>query len=388
MELKNELAWKWNRLQEKMRETGADACMLTMSVNLYYMTGQVFSGYFYLPSEGAPVFFVRRPEDMVGENVYSVRKPEVIPELLESCGLKMPRKLLLEGDELPYSDYMRLQHIFQSAETGNVTGILRRQRMIKTPWEIGQIRESARNHEQVYREIPGCYRPGMTDLEFQIEIERRMRLHGSIGFFRAFGNNMEIFMGSLLAGENAGVPSAFDFALGGEGMHPSSPLGAKGIVLKEGTAVMVDMSGNYTAYQTDMTRVFSIGGLSDKAYQAHQVSIGMHAKLMKTAKAGTPCADVYRMMLEIARKEGLEDYFMGIRQQAKFVGHGIGLQINELPVLSPRSEDVLEPGMVFAFEPKFVLPGVGAVGVENTFLVTDNGLEKITLLNEDIVKLT
>jgi Xaa-Pro aminopeptidase len=78
---------------------------------------------------------------------------------------------------------------------------------------------------------------------------------------------------------------------------------------------------------------------------------------------------------------------MGTRQQARFVGHGIGLEINEPPVLTPRSKEELQPNMMFALEPKFVIPGVGAVGVENSFLVTETGLEKITLFEEDIIPL-
>lgn len=78
---------------------------------------------------------------------------------------------------------------------------------------------------------------------------------------------------------------------------------------------------------------------------------------------------------------------MGTHFQAKFVGHGVGLEINELPVLTPRSNDVMQPGMIFAFEPKFVLAGIGAVGIENTFLVTEMGVEKITLLDESIIEL-
>ena len=129
------------------------------------------------------------------------------------------------------------------------------------------MRISARRHEAVYREIPACYRPGMRDVELQIEIEKRMRMHGSLGYFRAFGSNMDIFMGSILAGENAEVPSPFDFALGGSGIDASCPLGANGTPLKEGTAIMVDMAGNYTAYMTDMTRVFSVGHLTELAYR-------------------------------------------------------------------------------------------------------------------------
>ena len=264
---------------------------------------------------------------------------------------------------------------------------MRNLRRVKTPWEIGQFRIAARKHEATYSEIPECFRPGMTDLEFQYEIEKRMRKNGSIGLFRAFGANMDIYMGSILAGENAETPSPFDFALGGGGIDASCPLGANGTLLKEGTAIMVDMAGNYTAYMTDMTRVFSVGHLTELAYRAHQTALLIESEIENIARPGTPCAELYEIAAKITESQRLGAYFMGTKQQAKFVGHGIGIQINELPVLTPRSKDMLEPNMVFALEPKYVIPGIGAVGIENSFLVTETGLEKITHFTEDIIQL-
>ena len=385
--MENELELKWRRIQQAMRQEEADGCLLTMNMNLYYVSGQVFNGYFYLPAEGRPYWFVKRLTIPETDRVHAIRKPEQMPDFFQDLGLAMPRKLLLEADELSYHEYIRLQHVFRPEVTGNASALIRHIRMIKTPWEIEQMRISARKHEAVYREIPACYRPGMTDIELQIEIEKRMRVYGSLGYFRAFGSNMDIFMGSLLAGENAGEPSPFDFALGGAGMHASGPLGANGTLLREGTTVMADMSGNYTAYQTDMTRVFSIGKLPDRAYRVHRVALEIQARMERMAKPGVPCAELYRDALAMAGQEGLEDCFMGTRFQAKFVGHGVGLEINELPVLTTRSKDILQPGMTFAFEPKFVLAGIGAVGIENTFLVTDSGVEKMTLLDENITEL-
>ena len=385
--MENELELKWRRIQQAMRQEEADGCLLTMNMNLYYVSGQVFNGYFYLPAEGRPYWFVKRLTVPETNQVHVIRKPEQMPELFRDLNLAMPRKLLLEADELSYNEYIRLQHVFRAEATGNASALIRHIRMIKTPWEIEQMRISARRHEAVYREIPACYRPGMRDVELQIEIEKRMRMHGSLGYFRAFGSNMDIFMGSLLAGENAGEPSPFDFALGGKGIHASGPLGANGTLLREGTTVMADMSGNYTAYQTDMTRVFSIGKLPDRAYRVHRVALEIQARMERTAKPGVSCDELYRDALAMAGQEGLKDCFMGTHLQAKFVGHGVGLEINELPVLTTRSKDILQPGMTFAFEPKFVLAGIGAVGIENTFLVTDSGVEKMTLLDENIIEL-
>ena len=386
-ELTGDLKLKWDRIQQAMRKINADGCLLTVDVNLYYTTGRIYSGYFYLPAEGAPWFFVKRPNGLAGDHVEYIRKPEQMAELFAFYGLEMPEKLLLEADELTYNDYIRLQKIFNPKETGNATAMMRELRRIKTPYEIEMFRISAERHTKTYAEIPECFRPGMTDLEFQYEIEKRMRKNGSIGLLRAFGANTDIFMVSILAGENAEVPSPFDFALGGSGIDASCPLGANGTPLKEGTAIMVDMAGNYTAYMTDMTRVFSVGHLTGLAYRAHQTALLIESEIENIARPGTPCAELYEIAAKITESQRLGAYFMGTKQQAKFVGHGIGIQINELPVLTPRSKDMLEPNMVFALEPKYVIPGIGAVGIENSFLVTETGLEKITHFTEDIIQL-
>ena len=385
--IKSDLILKWNRMQKELKEMGMDACLLSVDVNLFYTTGRIYSGYFYLPTEGKPWFFVKRPNGLSGEQVVYIRKPEEIPGILADAGLQRPEHLLLELDELSYNETQRLMKAWMPTVVGNGTLFMRMMRRIKTPMEIEQFRIAARKHEATYREIPACYRPGMTDLELQFETELRMRRNGSMGLFRAFGPNMDIFMGSLLTGENAETPSPFDFALGGEGVNAACPLGANGTPLKEGMAVMIDMAGNYTPYMTDMTRVFSIGKLPEEAYRAHQVALEIQEAVKAQIKPGTPCSELYRIAAEKAQQAGLAANFMGTRQQAKFVGHGIGLQINELPVLTPRSKDALQANMVFALEPKFVLPGIGAVGIENSFLVTEDGGEQLTLAPEEIIRL-
>lgn len=386
--LNKDLEIRQQRLQQTMKSQEIDACLLTTNVNLFYVAGTVYTGYYYLPSEGEAIHFIKSPQiELPINNTIFVRKPEQIAEVLQQRGISLPKTLLLEIDAIPYSQALRLLSTFQLSEAKNASNWMRKIRSVKTAYEIQQIKLCARKHEAVYAKIPEIYGKGMTDIELQIEIERQMRLHGSIGTFRGYGDNMEIFMGSILSGDNAQVPSPFDFALGGEGVSPILPLGANGSQLKDGQTIMVDMAGNYTPWMTDMTRVYSVGKTSELAYKAHQVSIDIHEKVSEIAEIGTSCAEIYNLAAEIAKKENLSDYFMGTKQQAKFIGHGLGLEINEPPVLTPRSKELLDENTVFALEPKFVIPGIGAVGLENTYLVTTTGLEKITQFEENIIEL-
>lgn len=373
------------KIQAALRRLPADALLLADNANLYYTSSRVFCGYTYVPAEGDMLYFVRRPVGLAGDNVVYIRKPEQIIEEMQKRGLPLPQTLLVEGDSLSYNEYTRLASAFPSSRIlPGGTALIRQVRAVKTPFEIGMIRQSAASHDMLYRHIPKLYTPGMTDLEFSIEIERAARQHGSLGIFRIFGRSMEIFMGNVLAGENADTPTPYDFAMGGAGLDDSLPIGCNGTTIHPGQTVMVDVNGNFTGYMTDLSRVYSLGEIPEKARHAHAVSLEIEQAVMSMARPGVAASELYDKALAIARDRKVEDYFMGHRQKAGFVGHGVGIEINEQPVLAPRSRDVLEAGMVFALEPKFVIPGVGPVGIENTFLVTDDGVERLTNCEEEI----
>ena len=379
------------KVRKEMQQAGADALLITSNVNLYYTVGQVVMGYLYIPLEGVPMLFVRRPVGLdltqCIVSLHYVRKPEQITEIMADHGIPLPKCIMFEGDSLSYNEWLRYEAIFKPTKAINGTSAIQRARSIKTEAELELIRRSGKLHAEVYSKIPKLYRPGMTDLELSIEIERELRLAGNLGLFRIFGQSMEIFMGSILAGDNGCEPSPYDFALGGKGLHPSIPVGANNSILSSGMSVMVDACGNFTGYVTDMTRTFSVGKLAEKAYRAHQVALEIQDTIEQMMRPGVVCEDIYNRSLEIAKNNGLEDCFMGSRQQARFVGHGVGIEINELPTLSARSRMELQPGMVLAVEPKFVIEGTGAVGIENTFVISASGNEKITELDEEIVDL-
>ena len=386
--LQPELKLRRDKISALMAQQGIDAALITCNVNLIYTYGRVVSGYLYLPLNAPARLFIKRPNDIEGEHIHPIRKPEQITGLLKECGLPLPVKLMLEGDELPFTEYNRLAACFPETEVVSCgTALIRQARSIKTPIEIEMFRRSGIAHAKAYEQIPSVYQPGMTDRQLSVEIERLMRLEGCLGIFRVFGQSMEIFMGSLLAGDNAAVPSPYDFALGGKGLDPSLPGGVSGTLLQAGQCFMVDMGGNFYGYMGDMSRVFSIGKLPEQAYAAHQTCLEIQEEIVAMAKPGTVCEDMYNKAIEIVTKAGFADYFMGVDQKAKFIGHGIGLEINEMPVLAPRMKQELEPGMVFALEPKIVLPGIGPVGIENSWAVTTDGLEKLTLCKEEIIEL-
>lgn len=387
MVLIEELRNRWTKLRTLLQQQGVKGAIYTAPTNLYWLCGRVVSGYFYIDTDGHTACFIRRPVGLDDPLYCYIRKPEDILSILLDRGWALPTSLALETQEIGVALYQRLAALGDFDLLADGTAIIRSARMVKSPYEIEQFRISAAKHTYIYRQIPAIYREGMRDFELSAELVRVMLQEGSLGLFRIFGNSMECFMGSILAGDNAGAPSAYDFALGGTGLSDSLPVGENGTLLTPGMAVMVDYAGNYTPYATDMSRVFSVGKLSDEAYRAHEVSLDIHRMFEQSAKPGVSCEYLYSQSLDIAQQAGYGDCFMGGIQKAGFVGHGIGLEINELPVLAPRITQPLEQGMVVALEPKFVIPAVGAVGNEDSYLVTADGVERLTLAPQEIINL-
>lgn len=375
------------RIQSLLKNQHIDAMLVSSNANLYYTSGRIISGYTYIPADGEVQYFVRRPVGLTGKNVHYIGKPEHITEILTQIGVGVPSELGMELDLISVSLSDRLAKVFPNANIKNASGVLRTARAVKDSYEIDLLKKSGEKHAQAYSQIKSLYKEGMTDLEFQIEIERILRLNGCLGQFRISGDSMEIFMGNLICGDNADTPAPYDFAMGGAGINPTLPVGCDGTKIEPGMTIMVDMNGNFTGYMTDMTRVYSLGEIPPMAKKAHLCSCRIVKELAIMGRPGVDAKALYERALEIAQEEGLEAYFMGYTQKAGFVGHGVGIEVNELPVLAPRSRDVLACGNAIAIEPKFVIPGVGAVGVENTYIVTEEGMVSITNAPEKIISL-
>lgn len=378
------------RVYEGMRKARIEAALVRDLANIYYLTGRIYRGFIYLnPALDGPRYFVRQPNHLTGHGVHMIRKPEEIPSKLAGEGLSHPGSIAIELDSVCYAESVRLAKAMgmQAPET-NLSPVMRGARAVKTSFEQELIKRSGVKHSLVYERIPHLYQEGMTDIEFQIEIERTSRLEGCLGIFRVGGDDMELFMGNILTGENADTPSPYDFAMGGEGLDPSLPVGANGTVIKPGLPVMVDANGNYTGYMTDMTRCFVADKAREEAVKANQLSIDICKSLAAMMKPGVAAADLYKKAFAMAEDAGMADSFMGHRSHAGFVGHGLGIEINEAPVIAPRSRDILEAGNVIAIEPKFVIPGMGAVGIENTYIVGEEApAECVTTAPEQIMLL-
>jgi len=382
-----ELNERLGKTVRAMAEAGLDGVLVSDNANLFYLTGRIYCGYVYIDSRGGIRYFLRRPSVLTGDGVNHIRKPEDMEVLLQDT-VKPGMTVGLTVDDTPYSTVIRLAKAIGSPTIANGSAVLRRARSVKTAMEVKIIADSGERLSDIYRRVPQLYREGMTDIELQIEIERALRLRGCLGKFPVSGSELEIFMGNVLTGDNADSPSPYDFAMGGAGLGPSLPVGANGSLIRRGKPVMVDMNANFDGYLADSTRCFVAGECPAEAARANDLSRRICAAIADAAHPGTEARKMYELAVQMVNDAGMADYFMGHRSHAGFVGHGIGITVNEMPVLAPRSRDIFAAGNVIAVEPKFVIPGIGAVGIENSYEIMAEGpARRLTNAPEDIVSL-
>ncbi len=378
-----ELAGRIVGLQAGLAVLGLDAALLQQNADLFYFAGTVQQSYLYVPAEGEATLFVRkvgeraRLESALGA-IVDLPSPKDLPRLIAGRHGGLPSRIGLELDVLPVARFRRLETQFPEAAFADVGRAIVRQRAVKSPWEIERIRASAAVADEVSRLIPGLLEEGLTEVEFAGRVEAEARRLGHEGFIRMRGFNQEMFYGQLLTGVSGCVPSYLDTPLAGTGLSPSVAQGASFRRIGRGEPVVFDFVPVRDGYMADFTRMYSLGPLGAELMRAYDAALRVQEAATAAARPGVTCRAVWEAALAAAEGAGLAGNFMGHGAgQVPYVGHGIGIELDELPVLTGSGLE-LEPGMVFALEPKFVLPGHGAVGIENTWLVTAGGVERLT----------
>jgi Xaa-Pro aminopeptidase len=269
----------------------------------------------------------------------------------------------------------------------DISPLNREIRSVKSAFELDQLRLCGERLCSVFGQVPQFLKAGMRELDLAAEFEYRLRKTGHEGYVRMRAFNQELFGGLTLA-SGAASYGFFDGAVTGRGLSNASPQGASLELVRENEPVFVDFTGVFNGYITDMTRIFVIGSLDPQLQEAFKVSLAIQAWLQAELKPGAICEELFLKSAEMATAAGSGDYYMGMPgENAKFVGHGVGLELDEFPVLAQGFKVPLQAGQTIAIEPKFVIPGKGVIGIENTFAVTAAGGEKITNMPDDIVYL-
>lgn len=387
-----ELEYRCNKLQEIMISASLDAVIIVQNADLFYFTGTVQSGNLYVPASGQPLFMVRKDAGRARmesglKEVIPFSSMKDLPAILFQYGYSEPKRIGLELDILPVTFFERFRTLYPAADFSDATPLIRRVRMIKSHYEIHLMKDAADQVDRVYRRAREIIRVGMTDLDVAAELEYTARKDGHQGLIRMRGFNSDAFYGQVFSGTDSAVPAYLDAPLGGMGLNTSFGQGAGLKRIEPHEPVIIDFTGCVDGYLSDQTRVFSIGELSDRLRKAYDDMLEIQALMVRTAEVGMSWSALYNICFECAGAMGYADSFMGSRgSQVSFIGHGLGVEMDEYPFIARGFDSMsLEVGMAFAFEPKIVFPGEGAIGIENTFYLSNEGLKRLTHSSDELV---
>ncbi len=366
-------------LQAVVAKLGCDVALIQGMVNSYYLTGTIQPGFLAVAPGRPPLLAVRKGLQRAqqeaaasGVQITPLPSPRDLPAMLAAWGVSQPAVIGLELDRLPYQSVERLLGLFPAARPVDVGGPLRRLRMVKDHSEVAAIQRTGEVWVKTMQAILQSFQPNVDEYDLALRVEAASRAAGHQGLVRTHALDFEIFLGHLLSGPHGAVPTRFDGPTGGPGVHPATAQGAGHRPVGPGDPVLADYACAKDGYVYDGTRTFVWGALSRSLRGAYDVCRQVHQMLDTHLRAGGTVAQVTQAAFGLAEEAGLSEHFMGYGpDRVKFLGHGVGLELDELPVLLASSSQALVAGMVIAVEPKFVFPGQGAVGLENTYLVRE-----------------
>ncbi len=387
-----ELQDRIQRLQVEMLANQLDAILMVQNADLFYFTGSIQQGVLYVPAAGEALYLVRKEYGRARmesglRQVVPFKSPKDLPGILAEHGLPLPVRAGMELDVLPVETYQRFAKVFPGCEMAGATHAIRMVRAIKSEYEIAIMKDAALQVEKVCQRAREVIREGLTDLELAAELEYTARKEGHQGISRMRGFNSELFYGHIFSGADSAAPAFLDAPLGGMGVNPSIGQGASYKKIKAFEPICIDFAGAFDGYLVDQTRIFCIGGLPDQLLKAYDDMVRIQNCLLEIARPGVSWGAVYDDCYQLAVDLGYADYFMGNKgAQVSFIGHGIGVEIDEYPFIARGfNNHLLKENMTFAFEPKAVFAGLGAVGIENTFRLTSAGPQHITYSDQALV---
>ena len=387
-----ELLQRIEALQKRMPHADLEAALILQNTDLYYFSGTIQQSYLYIPMEGEPVLLVKKdPQRAASEstlkNVIAIKSPREIPEWVKSSGYPSPRSLGLELDVLPAATYLSLQQIFSDCVVKDVSHAIREVRAVKSLYEIGMIRQAAAGSDRLAAFVRDHLVEGIPEIELAGLVEAEARRLGHQGIVRMRMWNNELFYGHLMSGPSAAAPSYLASPTGGDGVGAAVAQGASLRPILRHEPVLFDYVFIHGGYICDQTRIFSIGSLPDQLMRGHEAMLKIEERLKSAIQPGIKAGDVYDMASETAEASGFGEMFMGTgERKLSFVGHGVGLELDEYPVLAKGQKMALTENMVIAIEPKLIFPGLGVVGIENSHRVTPKGLETFGCFETAVVR--
>ena len=380
---------------ELVREDSpVDLLLVVQKADLFYLSGTLQQCHLALPAEGAPRLLVRKVRETAEadspiRDIVPLRSFRELPgHVRDLCG-EPPWRIGMELDVLPVGLWRTYRGVFgDDAEIVDGSPALLAARARKSGWELDQFRDAARLHPLLFGDpLRRLLAEDVSPYDLQARLEAEARALGHCGLVRLRGLDAETGIGIAVSGPDGAVPSSSMFPIGGAGPHAWVSHGGTRTRIQRDVPVILDFLMSTTGYHVDCSRMAVRGAFPDRAASILERIGGLLRGMEGRLRAGVRPSEIYRSAVEEAAAAGLGEGFMGPPgYQVSFVGHGVGLEVNELPVIGPRSDRPLEPGNVIALEPKYTDQEYGVIGIENTYVVTEGGAEKLTTATEAVVE--
>jgi Xaa-Pro dipeptidase len=379
-----ELDNRMKRFRSLMDNVHPDWEIVTVfsKVNLYYFTGTIQDGMLLIPRDGDACFWVRRSyERALDESLFPKIQPMRSYRDAATSIPSIPDTVYIETEQVPLALFSRLRKHFPFKHVRAVDSQIMRIRSVKSPYELALMERAGEIHRIVLEELaPGALHEGISEAEFTNDLYTLMVNEGHHGIVRFGMFESEIVLGLIGFGESSIYPTYLDSPGGNAGMSPAVPLlGSRDRKLHDGDLVFVDIGCGYQGYHTDktMTYVFR-NGLPQPVVDIHRKCVEIQDEIASFLKPGAVPSRIYEDFVAGLEPSFLENFMGYGTRKVQFVGHGIGLEIAETPVIAKGFDEPLEENMVIALEPKKGIKGIGMVGIENTFVVTPGGGRSIT----------
>ncbi len=359
-------------------------------VNQYYFCGTMQDGVLLIPRDGDPVYWVRRSYERArAESLFpDIRPMQSFRDLAKEMG-KVPDICHVEAELVPIALLDRFRKHLPAKSFASLDRQIAYVRAVKSSYEIDLMRRSGEIHRHVLDDIvPLILREGMSEADLGSELHSALIAEGHHGIvrFSMFGN--EIVLGQIAFGEHSIAPTSFNGPGGAVGLSAAVPLlGSRDRKLGKGDLVFLDVGCGYEGYHTDKTVVYQFGApLPEAAVAAHRTCLDLQQEMASLLRPGVVPSDIYRKVIADIPDKYKRDFMGYAGRQVPFLGHGVGLEVDEYPVIAEGFDEPLSIGMAIALEPKIGINGVGMVGVENTFLVRPGGGESITGVSEGLIE--
>jgi len=388
---KKELGDRRERLRKELLETGIDGLLVVQEVDLFYLTGAHHPSLCYLPNEGEPLLFFNdscssKRAHSDSTHLFRIASLDEIPGVIRGVCGRLPRVMGLELDVLPVTDFNLYRALFPDQECVDSAPSILKGRRIKSAWELAQMERTAELTRRTFDYGRSILKPGLSEMEFACTLESFARVQGrETESVRVRDYQTEGYPGHVLSGESGGRVGLLDSPASGQGTSPAFPCGAGPRKIRANEPVMVDFGFGLNGYHMDETRMFSVGPLPDKILKACEAAITIHDAVLSRVKPGVTVDELFKHSVAVAESLGYAEAYLGPPgQQVSFIGHGIGLELIEGPIIAKGKKDRLHPGMTFALEPKIVFEDAFISGVESVFVVTETGYRLISKLPVEV----